>query len=214
MRRGHAPGTGIAGGGGSSSGRRRRAPFGARAGDDASTEHAAADAGDAGVMPEGGGAEAERPRKRRREQTPVQRAIGLLSRREHSRRELTAKLEARGIEPDAAREAVERVSDAGWQDESRFAESLMRSRAGAGHGPVRIRAELAMHGLDDALVTSTLASHEGDWTEAARDLLARRFGTLDPRDHARRRKAADFLYRRGFEGDQVRAALAGDPDAD
>ncbi|GAB3727185.1 hypothetical protein GCM10028862_03480 [Luteimonas pelagia] len=213
MRRGHVPGTGIAGGGGSSSGRRRRAPFGARAAEDASTQHQAANERDTGAMAEGEGAEATRPRKRR-EQTPVQRAIGLLSRREHSRRELTAKLEARGIEPDAAREAVERVSDAGWQDEARFAESLMRSRAGAGHGPVRVRAELAMHGLDDALVSSTLANHDGDWTEAARDLVARRFGTLDPRDHARRRKAADFLYRRGFEGDQVRAALSGDPDDD
>jgi regulatory protein len=214
MRRGHAPGTGIAGGGGSSSGRRRRAPFGARTAEDHSTERTGVDAGDDGATRDGASGESERPRKRRREQTPVQRAIGLLSRREHSRRELTAKLEARGIEPDAAREAVERVSDAGWQDEARFAESVMRSRAGAGHGPVRIRAELAMHGLDDALVSSVLASHDGDWTEAARDLLDRRFGTLDPRDHARRRKAADFLYRRGFEGDQVRAALAGDPEDD
>ena len=95
MRRGHAPGTGIAGGGGSSSGRRRRAPFGARDADDAATEHASTQAGDTGAMEEGEGAEPERPRRRRREQTPVQRAIGLLSRREHSRRELTAKLEAR-----------------------------------------------------------------------------------------------------------------------
>ena len=56
-----------------------------------------------------------------KEQTPVQRALGLLVRREHSKKELNRKLQARGIEPEAAQAAVERLAGEGWQDDVRFA---------------------------------------------------------------------------------------------
>ena len=42
-----------------------------------------------------------RRNRRQREQTPLQRALGLLVRREHSRKELGRKLKARGIEAEA-----------------------------------------------------------------------------------------------------------------
>ena len=79
-------------------------------------------------------------RRSRREQTPVQRALGLLVRREHSRKELTRKLAAKGLESEDVTAAVERLAAEGWQDDTRFAESLVRSRAGNGYGPLRIRA--------------------------------------------------------------------------
>ncbi len=154
------------------------------------------------------------PRRRRRqvEQTPVQRALGLLVRREHSRRELTRKLTARGIEADAANAAVERLAGEGWQDDTRFAESLLRNRAGSGYGPLYIRAELGTHGLPGELVSATLEGYDGDWIENARDLLRRRFGEEGPVDLAQRRKAADLLARRGFDGDSIRVASRFDPD--
>ena len=89
--------------------------------------------------------EARKPRRPKSEPTPTQRALGLLVRREHSRRELTRKLTARGVERDDAVAAVDKLEAAGWQDDSRFAESLVRSRATNGYGPVRIRAELGMY---------------------------------------------------------------------
>jgi regulatory protein len=152
-------------------------------------------------------------RRRRPELTPSQRALGLLVRREHSRRELTRKLAARGVEADAARTAVERMTAEGWQDDARFAEQLVRSRAGNGYGPLRIRAELGTHGLDREAVAAALDTWDGDWSESARDLVRRRFpGGLD--DPTARRKAADLLARRGFSGDQIRAATRFDPDED
>ena len=152
------------------------------------------------------------PGKRRRpELTPAQRALGLLVRREHSRKELTRKLTARGIEAEDAQAAVERMTAEGWQDDARFAELLVRSRANNGYGPVRIRAERGMHGLDRDTVVAAMEAYDGDWTENARDLARRRFpGRLD--DRAIQRKAADFLLRRGFSGDQVRAAVRLDDD--
>ncbi|KAB7763866.1 recombination regulator RecX [Xanthomonas sp. LMG 12461] len=151
----------------------------------------------------------EAPRRRRRqpEQTPLQKALGLLVRREHSRKELTRKLRARGVEADAAAEAVERLSGEGWQDDGRFAELLVRSRAGAGYGPLHIRAELGTHGLDSEAITAAMGAFEGDWTENARDLVRRRFGTAGAMDLPQQRKAADLLARRGFDGDSIRAAV-------
>ena len=151
-------------------------------------------------------------RKPRPQPTPVQRALGLLVRREHSRRELTRKLTSRGVEADEAAAAVERLAGDGWQDDTRFAASLVRSRAASGYGPLYIRAELGTHGLGSEAVAAALETFEGDWTEVARDLVRRRYGEAGPADLAQRRKAADLLARRGFDGDSIHRATRFDPD--
>ncbi len=157
---------------------------------------------------------ARRERRRgAREQTPAQRALGLLTRREHSRKELTRKLTARGLDRDEVEAAVGRLAEAGWQDDTRFAESLVRARANNGYGPLHIRAELGTHGLDSQAVAEALQGYEGDWLENARELVRRRFGEGFATDPARRRKAADLLVRRGFDAETVRnASRSRDPD--
>ena len=164
-------------------------------------------------MPEAVDAMAGGRKRRPRELTPLQRALALLVRREHSRKELARKLAERGIERDAALAAVDRLAGDGWQSDVRFAEMLVRSRVGQGQGPVRIRAELGTHGLGEDMIATALADFEGSWTQTALELAQRRFGGgLASADAAQRRKAADFLYRRGFDGESVRAALRGDPE--
>lgn len=157
-----------------------------------------------------------RPRKRRPDPTPTQRALGLLTRREHSRKELARKLQAKGVAREDADRAIDRLADAGWQDDARFAESLARMRANAGYGPIHIRAELGTHGLDADAVRTALDAIEAehDWSANARDLVRRRFGAPQGLDLARRRKAADFLLRRGFTQDDLRAAIRPGPDDD
>lgn len=160
---------------------------------------------------EGEGGRSTAKRKRVREQSPTQRALGLLVRREHSRKELTRKLSARGLESNEVAAAVDRMAREGWQDDARFAEGLVRSRANGGYGPIRIRAELATHGLDRELIARAMDSHEGDWGQIAQDLVRRRFGaSMD--DLSARRKAADFLLRRGFDSATIRSATRFDPD--
>lgn len=164
----------------------------------------------------GGDAAPSSARRGRRhpEPTPAQRALGLLTRREHSARELERKLGARGVEPGEARATVDKMREAGWQDDTRFAVLLVRSRASAGHGPLRIRAELATHGLDREAVAAALAGFEdaggADWVELARALVRRRFPDAVTSDRAGQRKAADFLLRRGFSMEQMRAAMHSD----
>jgi regulatory protein len=157
----------------------------------------------------------ERPTRRakraRPELTPGQRALSLLVRREHSRKELTRKLTVRGVETEQAQAAVDRMTAEGWQNDARFAEQLVRSRASNGYGPLRIRAELGTHGLDREAVSAAMDAYDGDWAENARDLVRRRFGTT-LEGHDARRKAAELLIRRGFGGDHIRVATRFDPD--
>ena len=152
--------------------------------------------------------ESSRPRGRRGavELSPIQRAVGLLSRREHSRLELTRKLCERGLAADEVEAAVEKLATDGWQDDARFAQFLLRSRVSGGYGPIRIRAELATHGLDREAISSALAAFDGDWAENARELVLRRYGPDVVANPALHRKAAGFLLRRGFDGDCVRSA--------
>lgn len=151
-------------------------------------------------------------RRKREPATPLQRALGLLVRREHSRKELTRKLVGRGLEAEAVVAAVDKLADAGWQDDARFAASLVRQRAGSGYGPIHIRAELGTHGLDSDAVAAALEGYDGDWLENARELVGRRFGEAIGDDWGLRRKAADLLMRRGFPGDIVRRATRVDRD--
>ncbi len=147
-----------------------------------------------------------RQRRQRPQATATQRALGLLVRREHSRKELTRKLTVRGVDADEVEAAVEKLAGEGWQDDARFAESLVRGRAASGYGPRHVRAELGTHGLDRDAIEVAMGTFEGDWTDVARDLVRRRFGESGPRDPVQRRKAAELLMRRGFDGDSIRLA--------
>lgn len=150
--------------------------------------------------------------RRTRELSPTQRALGLLTRREHSRKELTRKLVARGIASDDVEVVVAKLASAGWQSDVRFAESRVRARVSDGYGPLHIRAELAIHGLDRDTIVAALDTFEGDWAKIARDLVRRRYGEGVVDDLKLRHKAADLLMRRGFDVGCIRAATRLDPD--
>ena len=160
------------------------------------------------------GPETGRNRRRRPELSATQRALGLLTRREHSRKELVRKLTSRGMDAAEVESAVDRLAGDGWQDDARFAESLVRARVSAGYGPIRLRAELATHGLDRDAVAGALESFDGDWAEIASDLVRRRFGPVASFDLSRQRKVTDFLIRRGFDRASVQAAVRGRDDGD
>lgn len=159
-----------------------------------------------------GDAGASSSRRRPRKLSPTQRALGLLTRREHSRRELVRKLEAKGIASDEVEAVVAKLERAGWQSDVRFAESRVRVRVGDGYGPQYIRAELATHGLGRDTIAAAIDTFEGDWAANARDLVRRRYGDAVVDDLKLRRKAADVLMRRGFDAACIQSATRFDPD--
>lgn len=138
---------------------------------------------------------------------PYQKALGLLVRREHSRRELKRKLGHRGADPAQSEDALDRLAESGYQDDDRFARALARTRAAAGYGPQRIRAELGTHALTAEQIAVALDACETDWPAAARELVARRYPGAKLADPKHRRKAIEFLLRRGFDHASAYAAV-------
>ena len=152
----------------------------------------------------------EAPDKPRR--SAYDKALGLLARREHSRRELKTKLRQGGYEGGETEAAIERLGEQRYQDDERFAQVLVRSRASQGYGPQRIRAELKTHAVPDARIRELLDEAEVDWDASALDQLRRRYGGKGAVDHAERARRAQFLLRRGFAAATVRRATHAEVD--
>lgn len=141
------------------------------------------------------------------------KAMDYLARREYGLKELCAKLVAAGFDEPVAASAVEQLARDGLQDDRRYVENFIRSRAGQGKGPARIRAELGRRGLEGALVEKLLDQSGEDWQALARRIRQRKFGPAQPRDFREKARQMRFLQYRGFEQDEIQAAFAPDPGA-
>ena len=140
------------------------------------------------------------------------KALGMLARREHSRRELKTKLGQSGYAGDEADAAIARLGEQHYQDDERFAEVLLRSRIARGYGPLRLRVELKTHGFADARIRELLDAADVDWTACAADQLRRHYGSVGSADRAERMRRAQFLLRRGFAAATVRSVTQAEVD--
>jgi regulatory protein len=138
------------------------------------------------------------------------KALGLLSRREHSQRELRRKLDRKGFAADESAAALQDLQRQSFQSDQRFAQMLVRSRVSQGQGPRRILAELRTHGITDVDARDALEQEGTDWLVLARRIHARRYGQAAGRDPQESRRRAAFLLRRGFDAATVRAITHAD----
>jgi len=92
------------------------------------------------------------------------------------------------------------------QDDGRFAESYINYRAGRGYGPVKIRAELRLRGVDEALTNLSFETLDINWDGRAEEVWRKKFSGA-PNNFADYAKQARFLQYRGFSGDQVARVL-------
>ena len=153
---------------------------------------------------------ASRPAKPKR--SAYDKALGLLARREHSRKELKTKLRQGGYEGEETAAALDRLGEQRYQDDERFAEVLLRSRIAQGYGPLRLRVELKSHGVPDARIRALLQEVDADWETLAAAQLRRRYGVAGSADPAERARRAQFLLRRGFAAATVRSVTHADVD--
>ncbi len=138
------------------------------------------------------------------------KALGLLSRREHSERELKRKLDRNGYDADEATAALAQLQQQSFQSDARFAQLLVRSRVGQGQGPRRILAELRTHGIADSEARDALDEEGADWIALARQIYLRRYGAKPAADRQETARRAAFLLRRGFDAATVRAITHAD----
>lgn len=136
------------------------------------------------------------------------KALRLLTTREHSREELMRKLaqaKARRARNEAAapapvKDEVERVIDEltaqGWQSDDRYAEAIVRRLTGQASRRF-IEDKLAQTGIKKDVAQLALEALAQDENEVAKALWERRFGNV-PSDDKERQKQIRFLLSRGF----------------
>jgi regulatory protein len=134
------------------------------------------------------------------------RALRWLAAHDHSTQELRARLAAVGVPATVIERTLERLAQAGYLDDARFAQGAAERAARLGHGSDWIRADLAEKGIAAAVIEAAVGAAFADEPAIARRALARRFRT--PAHTATdRARAARFLLTRGFPEAVVLAIL-------
>ena len=132
-------------------------------------------------------------------------AIDLLSRREHSRFELRRKLQqkphAEGVDLESL---LDKLAEANYQSEERYAESFVRSRILKGQGEMKIRQQLLQRGVNHRLADVAIREAEVNWWDLAEQQREKRFGESYPDTRDEQAKQSRFLLSRGFPSHIVR----------
>lgn len=134
-----------------------------------------------------------------------ERALRIIGARPMSEKELRDRLTQKGETPEDAADAVDWLRDLRLLDDAEYAAMCVRHYAGKGFGEMRIRNELYRRGVPKDLWEEALAElpEQDDTVDA---LLRRKLrGSVTDRDALR--KATDYLYRRGFGREEIRAAV-------
>ena len=126
------------------------------------------------------------------------KALDLVSRREHSRYELMQKLDKRYPNTTPIIEDVlDKLETNKILDDERFAEMYLNSRARKGFGPKKIEMELNSRKVNSLLISNAIEAYES-WLDNAQKVLKKKFKDQKPVDYQSKMKQKQFLFSRGF----------------
>ena len=135
------------------------------------------------------------------------KALDLVSRREHSQYELIQKLNKRFRESmPIIEEVVKKLAVNNILNDERFAEMYLNSRARKGFGPKKIEMELNFKKVDSSFIAIAIAEYES-WTENAQNELLKKFKGIKPTDYNSKMKQKQFLFNRGFSSQIIERIL-------
>ena len=138
-----------------------------------------------------------------------ERALRLLSRREHARVELARKLARHAESADEIEAVLDDLAARGLLSDERYVEMRMNARSPR-YGNARLAHELRTQGVAEKLVAEALASGECELSRA-RQVWQRKFGGQPvANEAAERARQTRFLMNRGFSGETIRRVLRGD----
>jgi regulatory protein len=141
------------------------------------------------------------------------RSLDMLARAPRSARDLRRRLLLKG-EPEADVDAtIERLTAAGLLDDAAYARAFVRSKVSSqGFSRRRLQQELARRGVArdvaDAAIVEVLHDDEVDGSANIERVARKKLRALQGLDEeTQRRRLFAYLARRGYEVDDVRAAL-------
>ena len=129
----------------------------------------------------------------------IARAVGFLSRREYTRRELRQKL-LRAYKDEADENAIDTALDTlearGYLSEERFAQALVRSKS-VRYGSGRLRQSLREAGVSEETIEAALVEARETEPERLKAVWVKRFGKA-PTTYKEKASQVRFLLSRGF----------------
>jgi len=137
------------------------------------------------------------------------RALDALSRREHSRTELARKLAAHTDNPDELHALLDDLQARGWLSDARYTEQIVHARQ-ARYGSRKIAFELREQGVDESLISASVAGLKDTELERARAVWEKKFGQA-PTTEQEKAKQIRFLQSRGFGWEVIVWVIAGNP---
>ena len=132
------------------------------------------------------------------------KALEALARRPLSRREVTERLDRRGVREDIAEETADWLERMGYVDDGEYAGQIARHYAAKGYGAGRVREELAKRGVPREYWDTALEQMPDTGDAVDRFLRAKLRGEPDRKG---KKRVADALLRRGFSWEEIRSGM-------
>ena len=132
------------------------------------------------------------------------KALDILSRREHSVSELRNKLIRFNPDPDDLKDVIERLITSNFLDDKRFASAFIRSKAESGYGPNYISQYLTKKGIPSDKYD--IYSLEIDWEDKCLTQFNKKRRNKEI-NFKEKEKILRFLAYRGFSYEIIKNAL-------
>ncbi len=134
------------------------------------------------------------------------KALNLLARRAHSKRELTIKLLQRKIEKEIIDQIIAELETSGFLNDAEFAklyadEKISRKRS----GPLKIKSELLKKGIEKEIIDETIAAIDRQTVyENCKYLLEKKMKFIRETDERKlRNKLYSYLNSKGYEAEII-----------
>ena len=125
------------------------------------------------------------------------KALDIISRREHSQKELTGKLLNKFSEEEIVNSVINNLVKKNLLNDTRYSEAYVVSRKRKGFGPKKIMYELIARGVIENIACEVI-ENEGGWKDAALKAFNKKFKKGKALDFKELNKQKTFLQNRGF----------------
>ncbi|MDC3102430.1 recombination regulator RecX [Gammaproteobacteria bacterium] len=137
------------------------------------------------------------------------KALDILSRREHSTKELIIKLEKKFTSNTDILLTVSKLKKNNLLNDIRFTESYVAARKRKGFGPKKIEFELISKGIKDSDISYVLSEETG-WCELAKKAFNKKFKNGPSNEINQLLKQKNFLKNRGFTFQEIESVFSND----
>ena len=130
------------------------------------------------------------------------KALDIISRREHSQKELTDKLVKKYDVPELISSVIHNLIEKNLLNDFRFSQAYVVARKRKGFGPKKIGYELVSRGINENTASEVIDA-EGGWNEAALKAFNKKFKAGIGEDFKEQNKQKVFLKNRGFSFQEI-----------